>query len=497
MGTKFDFSSFSRQSTRGVAVYYFKILYKIIKASWILIFLVLSKKSIDSMRLYLFIVLATVLVYVLVRAILQFLNFKFKVTDTDFVLQEGIVSKSHVSIPFEKIQNINFKQNLIQQVINVVEVQIETAGDKSVEISISALSQHRAHALKQLLLSKTTTVNDKIKEEDYGVIQKISVLELLKVSLSENHFKSLLVLTGLGFSFYVQVKDFVETIEIDAQFDVLIKESTPEVALDNVVIFILVIASFFIAILASFFRVFIFHFDLTISIRKGVLEIKQGLFTKRNNIIRKQKVQQLIISTNPLKKILGIYNVSFKQAVSGKQKKGTTLSIVGLKIEQINTLKELVFSNTDFSNHKEYKPHFYYRRKMIFQGFLLLLFCNMCYTISDINQGWEWYLCNVVLIPFIIWMVHQKYNKRFYKLNKEMLWIGKGQIGTSYEYVECFKIQYVTLKQSIFQKRHQVFDMSIQTASGKIRIPCVPQKEAYQLYDYLLYKSQTVTEAWM
>ncbi|PCI32386.1 MAG: hypothetical protein COB60_09560 [Flavobacteriaceae bacterium] len=497
MENKFDFTSFSRQSTRGVAVYYFKILYKIVKVTWILIFIILSKKSIGSLQTYFFILLIGVLVYVLVRAILLFVNFKFKVTDKDFVLHQGIISKSRISIPFEKIQNINFKQNLIQQVINVVEVEIETAGDKSVEISISALSHERARALKKLLVSKTVTFNQDLQEEDYGIIQKISVLELLKVSLSENHFKSLLVLVGLGFSFYVQVKDFFKTLEIEEQFDVLIEDSAQQVEYTSILIFLLITGSFFIAILTSFFRVFILHFGLTIAIREGVLEISQGLFTKRNNIIRKQKVQQLIISTNPLKKILGIYNVAFKQAVSGKQKKGSILKIVGTKTRQVKTLKKLIFSNTDFTNQQAYKPHFYYRRKMFFQGFLFVLILNIIYSIPFINEGWVWYLCNVVLIPYIIWMVQLKYNKQFYKLNRDMLWVGEGQIGTTYQYVACFKIQYVSLKQTIFQKRHQVFDVYIQTASGKIRIPCVPQKEAFQLYDYLLYKSQTATEAWM
>lgn len=497
MGNKFDFSVFSRQSTRGVIVYYFKILYKIIKVTWILIFLVLSKKSIGSLQTYFFIVLAAVLVYVFVRAILLFLNFKFKVSEKDFVLHQGIISKSKISIPFEKIQNINFKQNLIQQVINVVEVEIETAGDKSVEISINALSHEKARDLKKLLLSKTTIVSEEIATDIHGVFHKTSLLELLKVSLSENHFKSLLVLAGLGFSFYVQVKDFFETLELEEQLEVLIKDNAFEIEYSSMLILLIVTASLFIAILGSFFRVLFIHFNLTIIIKNGVLEIKQGLFTKRNNIIRKQKVQQLIITTNPLKKLLGIYNVSFKQAISGKQKKGTVLHIVGVKEIQISALKKLIFSNTDFTNLKAYKPHFYFRRKMLIRSFLCIIILNGLYSFSYLNEGWEWYLCNLVLIPCTIWMVQLKYNKCFYKLNKEMLWMGAGQISTTHEYVECFKIQYVSLKQTIFQKRYQVFDVSIQTASGKIRIPSVPESEAYNLYDYLLYKSQTTTQAWM
>jgi len=498
MGNKFDFSNFSQQSTRGILVYYFKILYKIIRVTWILIFLVLSKKSIGSLQTYFFMVVGLLLVVILIRAILLFLNFRFKVTDNDFVLHKGIINKSRISIPFDKIQNINFKQNLVQQIINVVEVEIETAGDKSVEIAITALSREKAKALKNLLLSKTTkslAIED--EEEAHGIIQKISVLELLKVSMSENHFKSLLVLLGLGFSLYVQIKDFFETLELGDQLDVFINDNARAVQMTVMLTVLLVTVSFFIAILSSFFRIIILHFDLTIAIKKGVLEIKQGLFTKRNNIIRKQKVQQLIISTNPFKKMMGISNVAFKQAVSGKQKKGTVLHIVGTKSPQIIALKKLIFSTSDFLDQQAYKPHFYYQRKMLVRSFVLLLVLNIIYSISPLNGGWEWYLCNGILIPGIFWMIKLKFNKRFYKVNSEMLWIGKGQIGTEYQYLECFKIQYVILKQTIFQKRYQVFDLIIQSASGSMKIPCIPKAEAFKLHDYLIYKSQTATQSWM
>ena len=53
------------------------------------------------------------------RAYLSYRNFKFKIVDHQFVLKKGIIKKSNTSIAFDRIQNINFKQNLIQQFINV------------------------------------------------------------------------------------------------------------------------------------------------------------------------------------------------------------------------------------------------------------------------------------------------------------------------------------------------------------------------------------------
>ena len=57
-----------------------------------------------------------------------------------------MLKKKNTSISFDRIQNINFKQTLIQQLINVYEVSIETAGSKDTEIAIKALTYNKAQA---------------------------------------------------------------------------------------------------------------------------------------------------------------------------------------------------------------------------------------------------------------------------------------------------------------------------------------------------------------
>ena len=89
------------------------------------------------------------------------------------------------------IQNINFKQNLIQQIIDVHEVSVETAGSSKTEIAIKALDLEQAKALKELVLKKSKTVIQSTEKVEDKPLLKISVLELFKVSLTENHLRNL------------------------------------------------------------------------------------------------------------------------------------------------------------------------------------------------------------------------------------------------------------------------------------------------------------------
>jgi putative membrane protein len=494
MNNTFDFSVFSRQSRKGIIVNYFIILYKSLKSSWVLIPIILTKDKSDINLLNILLGALAILVYILVRSVLVYLNFKFKIKDNAFILKQGILNKSNTSIPFEKIQHINFKQNFIQQLINVTQVEIETAGAKTVEISIKALSREKAVALKKALFSKMQQAvvienNEPTKE----VLHKISISDLFKISISENHFKSLALLFAFIFSGYIQVKDFLETLELDQKFDSLLEENANSLVGDFFLMLVLFAFSFVISVLISFVTTFVRHFNLQVSIENNRLEIDQGLITKQNNILKKQKVQSIEVITNPIKLKLGIYNVIFKQAVSGKINYKKIIKVVGCNLAQINVLKNILFSNTDYSNLEKQKPDSYYKTQLFLRSFLFIIFLNGVFVIFSSSL----LITNLLLVPITIVLVLLKYKKSYYYFNEDMLVVGSGQIATKTTYFEHFKLQHIKLKQTVFQKRKGLVNLVLQTASGKIILPCVDIIKAVEMYNYMLYKSETSTEKWM
>ena len=494
MNNTFDFSVFSRQSSKGIIVNYFIILYKSLKSSWVLIPILLTKDKSELNLTKILLAVLAILVYILIRAVLVYLNFKFKIKDNAFILKQGILNKSNISVPFEKIQHINFKQNFIQQLINVTQVEIETAGAKTVEISIKALSREKAVALKQALFTKMEeVVAVETSEPTKKILHKIKVSDLLKVSISENHFKSLVLLFAFIFSGYVQVKDFLETLELDEKFDAILEENANSLVGDLFLMLFLFVFSFIISVIISFVSTFIRHFNLQVSLENNTLEINQGLINKQNNIIKKQKVQSIEVLTNPIKQKLGIYNVIFKQAVSGKINYKKIIKVVGFNQKHIDVLKKVLFINTNFKDEIKHKPDAYYKVQLFFRGFLFLAILNTIFLFISYNL----FIINFLFVPLLIALVFLKYRKSYYYFNKDMLVIGSGQIATNTTYFEHFKLQHIKMKQTFFQKRKNVVNLVIQTASGKIILPCVKTNQALEMYNFMLYKSETSTEKWM
>ena len=108
-----------------------------------------------------------------------------------------------------------------------------------------------------------------------------------------------------------------------------------------------------------------------------------------------------------------------------------------------------------------------------------------------------WLWINAAVIPLLILFIQLKFKKAFYQFNKDVLLVGKGRVETHVTYLPFFKVQNIKLKQTVFQKRRKVVNLVLQTASGKITIPCVEKSRAIALYNYILYKVESNKESWM
>ena len=82
-------------------------------------------------------------------------------------------------------------------------------------------------------------------------------------------------------------------------------------------------------------------------------------------------------------------------------------------------------------------------------------------------------------------------------MHSNLIEIGSGHFSTEIIYFEIFKLQHIKMRQSIFQKRNNVTDIILQTASGKIKIPCVQKSLATELYNLMLYKTEISEKSWM
>ena len=149
---KTDFYTPQRQNFRGILVIFLMDLVKRIRQNIFAFLPLLSSNIRENYLNYILLGFGLLLLLQLLYSYKNYLNFKFYIQDQRFFLRHGVFKFTDIDIPFDRIQNININQNLIQQMLNVVGFEIETAGQGTAEIKIKALSHEDAKTLKEILL---------------------------------------------------------------------------------------------------------------------------------------------------------------------------------------------------------------------------------------------------------------------------------------------------------------------------------------------------------
>lgn len=104
----------------------------------------------------LFLVLFAAVVLVVLSAVWGVLSWRattYRVAGGAFHFKSGVLAKSERSLPLERIGGVNTSQGLVQRLLRVVELRLETAGGGAgeSEISLPALSRGTAESLREEL----------------------------------------------------------------------------------------------------------------------------------------------------------------------------------------------------------------------------------------------------------------------------------------------------------------------------------------------------------
>jgi putative membrane protein len=494
----FNFSSPSRQSAKGIVVILAVSIYKVVKATIILIIAFFfkyfqSQNSIDFTNPIVLSSIFGLLLLFLVLAILKYRNFMFHVNDAYFILKKGIINKEEVSVAKGKIQNVYIKQNILQQLINVVSLSIETAGDDKTEIEITALSRDKAAALKQLLLSGGQPILDDQKTEtDSPIYYKASLRRILLEGVSENHIKSFVLIFGFIIGGYNDLKEFIEQLSISHEVSnwfSLDNESFIGLLIFNAAIVVLLL---FLSFMLSLVKILVQNFNLTVTRSKNGLEISKGLFNKISLGLIASRIQTTTVSTNRLKRSLGLYQLAFTQAMVNKKQR-QKFNIIGLSKAQINELLNQFYPNI-LSNNTRHKPEIYFVYRILLISVIPLMLINTgVFFLPKL-----FFLLNIPILLFLALCIYFVYKKKYYSIDEQYIIVGGGGlIDRTTSYLEISKLQAVSIHQTIFQKRRGLASVKLFSASKSLSIPHIVIANARNIKNYLLFKVESENKDWM
>lgn len=485
-----------RQSKIGIALLFLYNTGQVIKNLWFfIIFLFVGKDKLSNTFIVLLSISAALLILI-TSAVLKYYNFKYYIDaeNDEFVIEEGIINKSVTKIKKENIQEVNISQPFIHRFFNIYKLEVDTPGSTEKEVKISALTKQNAVDLKKYLLAEAKaeaqTENSEEAVENKEIQNtnsiKISTLSILKYGMTSNYIQSFFALVSLLIYGFSEIEKFLREGEFETQLDYdtveaqFLKFSIPVIV---GIVFIVVI----FAVLINSARTLIRFYNFKINENSQNFSFEYGLFSTRNSIVNKSKVQVITETQNRIQKKMKISFVKFLQIGKNEAEEKNVSAVPGIHDDEKEKLIFAIWKeNPVFKDFL--KPNF---RLLIVSSFLwtVIPLCIVFVIKKDLLINY-WFLAvfYIVFAELMILISFRNlklfYSERFIRL-KSGIWDIDNRT------FEVEKLQTVKISQYFWQRKTNLGSITFYTSAGKFSFPAVNFLKAKKLLNYIIFKIET------
>jgi len=430
---------------------------KILKEAFIpMIVLLFVQGGGDSAWDYFELVIPTVyLVGSIVFGTVTWFRFTYRVEDDEIRIDSGLIVKKKRYIRLERIQSIDVTEGILQRLFSLVKVSIETAGSSNgqAEAVLTAIPKEEA-VLFQSLLKVRKKESDSSLDEDIEL--EISEVEEERV-LFRISFRQLLLMAatsgGVGVVFtgalilYSQIGELINIERIYGEVERLVASGIILVVIFG--IFILLVA-YLIATVSILLKYAFF----TIKKSGNDLIITRGLLERRSLTIPIGRIQAIRIVENVIRQPLG-YATVFVETTSGSLENMGNAKVMLFPIAKKKHLKEL-FSSIEL-DYQVNVPMIHVPNRSLIRYTIRQWLWTIPVSAITVYFFQPWgYLSLLLPVLFTVYA---------YVCFKEASWnISDKQLTLTYRewlnkqsyLVKKEKVQSLTMKQSIFQKKKEL-----------------------------------------
>ncbi len=448
-------------------------------------------------KLYFFGAMAAFVVLSLGIAFLRFRNFTFgfESDGRDFVITSGILEKTRTLIQRSRIQQVVIKQSLLQKLIGVYAVEVDTAGTSEPEAKIRAVSHQVALDLKAALQQPSADVvsEEPILQTDESEKEVLSVplSGLIRYGLTSNYVRTLSLVLAFLATTYENFRRFSPSEEEEA--DALNVDVIEQVVLQSA----LSVGLLFFALVLVFHvgRVVLAYFNFSVQIQNDTLLVSHGLFSTQTKVLRPERVQIFAESRNFFQNKLGIMGVKIRQVTAeGQQNLHSRIEVPGCTPAQKDELLELLFG---------VKP----QAAMVIVPHPRQLFLSLFRTIVlplvgvlILSQFWfetQWWIyvtLYAVLMALVCWIRFK--NSRLF-VGERFIARQSGAWDVGREWLEVHKIQSVQTTQWFWQKKAGLGSVHLETAGGSVGFSTARFDQINDCVNQWLYDIESDDKNWM
>ena len=431
------------------------------------------------------------LLFMAIGVLLYWRRFEFRVGANEIRIDSGILSRTHRSIPFDRIQDVDVTQGPIARVLSLARVKFETGASGGEEEGVlQAISLQRAEELRDLVRSRRTRSGvvsaetpDEVEED-----QPVYAMGLDRLFLAGLFNFSLAVLAGLfgltqtfgdAFGFDPFKRSFWQSVLSEAgPFRDFILAHQAATAIVGIISLI------FIGVVTGLVRTSLREFGFRLD-RTGVgLRRRRGLFTKTDVTLPVKRAQAALVATGPVRDRFGWRELRLQSLAKDDGGKGSHVVAPLANDEEVGR----ILSELDWKPLPDRIPwvrvsRAYISTLAVAMIPLYLVAAGNLYFQPIVGVGFVAALAIVLATRWLAW------SRTGYAIDGERLLVRSGWWKRKITILPSRKIQSVDLRESFVSRLFGISALQFGVAGGGMTghsIPAIPRGEARNLRDRLL-----------
>jgi len=390
-------------------------------------------------------------------------RFEYDLTADTFDIESGVFARREREIPLRRIQNVDISQNVVQRVLDIAEVRLETAGGSTSEAQLRYVGTAEAERLQteiSRLNRAAGSEGDATADESdrFETIFAISPRELGVLALVSMDFRAASLLFFGASIFAPSAMSFT-----DGEF-VIGPEGLITAALGPVAGIALVILFGLASGVLDAARYYGF------TLRRGSEELRyeRGLLQRFSGTIPLGKIQTLSIRENALARALGYAALYIETAGGAATQQSTDGSQSAVPIAESDRVYGLArdlepFGSADFERPpRRARERYAARYAIVLAALAALLFLGA----EVLDRRLYWYLPLAALV-FVPVAAHLKWKHRGYALHEDHVVTRNGFWVRETKVVPYHRVQTVIGSQTVFQRRRRLATVAIDTAGSR------------------------------
>lgn len=281
-------------------------------------------------------------------------------------VESGLLARSQQTVPTERIQQVTISSKLRHRVFGVVSLRVEVAGgggDSGVELE--ALDRGEAAALRSALLAAREASGDIDRpEEDTATpptwvpaewpLVELGYRQLALAGLTGAQLLVVFAVVGSAVQFFDQLPG----TPLRRLGDLDVQAGTGVVVLTVVVFVAVWLGS---AVAASVLK----DGGYTLSLMGDELHVRRGLLDRKEVVLPLARVQEVVVTASPLRRLLGYVSVRVRGAGSGTEQEERRVVVPLLAADRVEDLVALLLRGAGPLPSLEPAPRAALRRSVV------------------------------------------------------------------------------------------------------------------------------------